>query len=131
MKYNYEEICSNIEKDGYCLIDKFWSKELDEKIEMFYQKTLEPLVKNTSIDKFGNRAFALADEEIDDNPFNLIKNSDEFTKLCKNILKINKINVDKNLDIHNVIALQKNEQNTNLGISSKLHFDAFFLTIII
>ena len=131
MKYDLNKICDQIEKSGYCFIDKFWSDEVDREIEIFYQNDLKPLINKTNVDKFGNRNFSLADDEINNNPFNKIKKSKEFINLCENILKINNIQLNKPLEIHNVIALQKNETNTNYEISSKLHFDAFYLTMII
>lgn len=131
MDYNYREICSKIENEGYCLIDKFWDDTKDAEINKFYENSLKPLIKKTSIDKFGNRNFSVADDEIKNNPFKSIKNSEHFQNLITNVLKINNIKISKKLDIHNIIAFQKNELNKNTNISSNLHFDAFYLTIII
>ena len=78
MDYNYREICSKIENEGYCLIDKFWDDTIDAEINKFYENSLKPLIKKTSIDKFGNRNFSVADDEIKNNPFNSIKNSEHF-----------------------------------------------------
>ena len=58
MEYDYKQICSKIENEGYCLIDKFWDETIDNKINNFYQNSLVPLIKNTSIDILGNRNFA-------------------------------------------------------------------------
>ena len=131
MNYNYDEICSKIEKEGFCLVDKFWDDKQDAEIDKFYENSIKPLIKKTSIDKFGNRNFSVADDEIKNNPFKSIKNSEHFQNLITNILKINNIKTSKQLDIHNIIAFQKNELNNNAKISSNLHFDAFYLTIII
>ena len=131
MNYNLNDICEKLEKNGYCLIDKFWDKKLDLEIENFFNHNIKPLEKKTKIDEYGNRCFSIADNEIENNPFNKIKESKEFKNIYKKILKYNNIEINDDLDIHNVISYQKNEKNLNLNLSSKLHFDAFYLTIII
>ena len=131
MNYDLNDICKKLEKDGYCLIDKFWDKNLDLEIENFFNNNIRPLEKKTKIDEYGNRCFSIADNEIQNNPFDKIKKSKEFIDMYKKILAYNNIETNTDLDIHNVISYQKNEKNLNKTISSKLHFDAFYLTIII
>ena len=131
MNYDLIDICEKLEKDGYCLIDKFWDKKLDLEIENFFNDNIKPLEKKTKIDEYGNRCFSIADNEIQNNPFDKIKKSKEFIDMYKKILAYNNIETNNDLDIHNVISYQKNEKNLNQTISSKLHFDAFYLTIII
>ena len=131
MNYNLNDICEKLEKNGYCLIDKFWDKKLDLEIENFFNHNIKPLEKKTKIDEYGNRCFSIADNEIKNNPFNKIKELKEFKNIYKKILKYNNIEINDDLDIHNVISYQKNEKNLNQNLSSKLHFDAFYLTIII
>jgi len=131
MNYDLNNICEKLEKNGYCLIDKFWDKELDLEIENFFNNNIQPLEKKTKIDEYGNRCFSIADNEIEKNPFNKIKELKQFKDIYKKILTYNNIEISNDLDIHNVISYQKNEKNLNKNISSKLHFDAFYLTIII
>ena len=131
MNYDILKICEDIEKNGYTFVEKFWGRDTDRKIEEYYESVLEPLIKKTSIDRFGNRNFSLADQEAKNNPFEEIKNSKVFIALYTSILKFNKINIKETISVHNVIALQKNEVETKYKVSSELHFDAFYLTIII
>ena len=131
MQLNYSKICNEIEKNGYRIINKFWDNKIESEIEDFYQKKILSLKQITKIDKHGNKCFAVADNEIKDNPFNTIKNSKTFVDLYKSILKYNNINPTEEIDVHNVISFAENQKKTNTSLSTELHFDAFCITIII
>ena len=131
MDYDYMQIVSEINKKGYCLIDKFWDDDLDIEIQEFFKNNLISLKSKAKIDKFGNKCFSIADKEINKNPFDKIQNSKTFIDLYKNIFKINNLNLPNEADVHNVISYAENHKNLNNFHSTELHFDAFYLTIII
>tara|TARA_B100000029_G_scaffold198798_1_gene197116 strand:- start:2794 stop:3558 length:765 start_codon:yes stop_codon:yes gene_type:complete len=124
------KIYNDLEKNGYAIIDKFWDQKISNEIDDYYTNNLLPLIKDTKIDKFGNRNFSLADDELDNSPFEKIKKSSDFINLYENLLKMNHIQIKNKIDVHNVVMLQKNEIDTNFKVSSKFHFDAFYLTAI-
>ena len=113
MEYNFKEIFNQLEDEGYAIIDNFWDDKLNLEIDDYYKTKVEPLFNKTSINKFGNRSFTSADNEVVDSPFEKIKNSPIFKNLYLKLLECNNININEDIDMHNIIYLQKNEVNTN------------------
>ena len=130
MNYKIDSIFNELKINGYAEIDQFWDESLELEIEDYYHKKFLILEKNSSVDKYGNRNFALADEELINSPFEKIKKSPIFINLYSKLLELNNINTDL-IDIHNILSYQKNDYESKYQMSSKFHFDAFYITIII
>ena len=129
---NYNQIINDIKTQGYAEINSFINKDLKNEINNYFDSNIKNLLKNSKIDQFGNKSFALAGNELENTPIAKIKNLDEFKNLYRQILKKNSININDHIDVHNLLTVQENYNvNVHAKNSTLFHFDAFYLTILI
>ena len=105
---NYNQIINDIKTQGYAEINSFINKDLKNEINNYFDSNIKNLLKNSKIDQFGNKSFALAGNELENTPIEKIKNLDEFKTLYRQILKKNSININDHIDVHNLLTVQEN-----------------------